>query len=341
MFSRKIPRLLGASLLFAASTLGAALLAGQHNVEASFLSTRDPGLVARAELRDVYSDWQRIKTAYKDGYRRVILLDYDGTVVPFHSDPESATPSATLLSSLRDLAGSKYNTIWFISGRDKIFLDKWFGNIDGLGLSAEHGALVKEPGKNWVSLGASLNMAWKSTLQGIMDRYSGRFSNTRTEVKQYSLSWHYRDNPGANYEELYNELNSAIRSNGFDVSAMKGNMVVEVKHNKLSKGKIVEDIVSRSYRGELHDYEHGGRRAVDFLLLMGDDTSDEQMFKALRGTDDDELEWSNTFSFWVQHENKANKETDAKWRIPGPDGNEWNNPPNLLHHLAEATYSST
>ncbi|KAK2030505.1 HAD-like protein, partial [Colletotrichum zoysiae] len=135
-----------------------------------------------------------IAKAYKDAPRRVIMCDYDGTLVPFVDNPEDAVPSTRLLRDLRVLAGSPRNSVWIISGRDQKFLNKHFSDIPGLGLSAEHGAVVKNPGEDWKTLADQDSIAtWKEGALKIMEKWADETPGARVEQKKYSLTWHYRE----------------------------------------------------------------------------------------------------------------------------------------------------
>ncbi|KAK1976837.1 trehalose-phosphatase-domain-containing protein [Colletotrichum cereale] len=133
-------------------------------------------------------------------------------------------------------------------------------------------------------------------------------------------------------EKLADELQAAAKANHWDMVVVQGAKVVEVKSRFLDKGEIVRTILQQS------------PGHIDFVLNMGDDTADEHMFAAVaafRDSDDD-------YTMWVQ--NKQDKATEAKWRIPGPEdawqsrvpglrnkANAWNSPPGLLKMLASLT----
>ncbi|KAK1976836.1 trehalose-phosphatase, partial [Colletotrichum cereale] len=135
-----------------------------------------------------------ITNAFVTARRRVIMCDYDGTLVPFVNNPEDAVPSKQLLNDLRVLAKSSSNSVWLISGRDQKFLSTHFRDIPGLGLSAEHGAIVKNPGESWKTLVNLDDIAkWKPGAQNIMQKWANATQGTRVEPKEYSLSWHYRE----------------------------------------------------------------------------------------------------------------------------------------------------
>jgi len=80
--------------------------------------------------------------------QRLILLDYDGTLVPFTEKPEEAKPSDELQRLLKELSQNPKNEVTLVSGRDRYTLDKWFDGLN-LGLIAEHGACTKEKNTEW------------------------------------------------------------------------------------------------------------------------------------------------------------------------------------------------
>ena len=87
----------------------------------------------------------RILDQYRQASRRIIFLDYDGTLVPFSENPEAAVPDESLSRRLERLTADSRNTCAIVSGRRREFLDKWFGALP-LILVAEHGAYIRRPG---------------------------------------------------------------------------------------------------------------------------------------------------------------------------------------------------
>ncbi|KAG8638824.1 hypothetical protein MANES_14G067800v8 [Manihot esculenta] len=84
---------------------------------------------------------EHIVSAYKKTYRRVIFLDYDGTVVPQTSIVK--TPSSEVISVLNNLCSDPKNTVFIVSGRGKDPLSDWFAQCENLGIAAEHGYLMR------------------------------------------------------------------------------------------------------------------------------------------------------------------------------------------------------
>lgn len=72
---------------------------------------------------------------------RLILLDYDGTMMPQGSVDKS--PSEEVIKVLNGLCNDPQNVVFIVSGRGKDSLSKWFSPCEKLGLSAEHGFFTR------------------------------------------------------------------------------------------------------------------------------------------------------------------------------------------------------
>ena len=73
-------------------------------------------------------DLEKIVSHYVSSSKRLFLLDYDGTLVPFVPHPEKAKPDEALINLLSELASIRGNEVVLVSGRDRETLDKWFGH---------------------------------------------------------------------------------------------------------------------------------------------------------------------------------------------------------------------
>jgi trehalose 6-phosphate synthase/phosphatase len=67
--------------------------------------------------------------AYQSSTRRALLVDYDGTLVPFVEDPKLARPDHEVLELLTALAASARNDVMIVSGRPRRELEEWFGTL--------------------------------------------------------------------------------------------------------------------------------------------------------------------------------------------------------------------
>ncbi len=195
------------------------------------------------------------------------FLDYDGSLVPFASRPEKASPDAALRQLLRDLAHLPNNKVVLISGRPKETLEEWFGDL-GLNLVAEHGVWIKEKGKDWQMLEA-LSEDWKEAIKPIMESFADRTPGAFVEEKRFSLVWHYRRADPELSNHRARELKDALLdiTKNLDLLVLDGNKVIEVKPININKGRAAR------YFLEKGDY--------DFVLAIGDDWTDEDLFEVL------------------------------------------------------------
>ena len=208
-----------------------------------------------------------ILDSYRMAKKRLLLLDYDGTLVSFASLPLEAKPGRHLIELLESLAGKEENDVYIISGRESTALESWIGHIP-LNIISEHGARTKLKGKGWQTQ-VITSHDWKPTVKTIMNSYVKRCANSFTEEKDFSVVWHYRnanqDQAKLRSLEMIAELSEYTRN--LELQVMPGNKIVEVRSLGIDKGKAVRKILLNS------DY--------DFILAAGDDKTDEDMFKVL------------------------------------------------------------
>ena len=84
-----------------------------------------------------------------------------------------AVPSEDTLFALEKLSSDPRNLVYIISGRDGDFLQQHLGHLSRIGMSAEHGGFMREPGQpNWTNLTESFDMSWMSEVEGIFRYYT-------------------------------------------------------------------------------------------------------------------------------------------------------------------------
>ena len=212
---------------------------------------------------------EKLYKKYKKSEDRLIFLDYDGTLVNFRSNPNSATPTKQLYEILAKLTKDKNNTVVLISGRDKDILEKWFGDLH-LDIVAEHGSWYKQKGWGWDQF-SQLDTSWKEELIPEFEKFVDRTPGSFLEEKNYSLAWHFRkSDPGLAHvrqHEFMERLSQQI--SGKNLQIMEGNKVLEVKNFENNKGTAAMHWLDQK------DWE--------FVLAIGDDYTDEDTFKALKG----------------------------------------------------------
>ena len=207
-----------------------------------------------------------IKRYYKTK-KRIIFLDYDGTLVGFKSNILQAKPDAELMDLIDKLTDDPANELVLISGRKHDNLDEWFGNKN-IYLIAEHGAWLKQQNTSWHKI-SGLSDSWKHDILPVLETYVDRTPGSFIEEKTYSLVWHYRNTQKGLGElrasELMNNLKYMASDKGLQL--LPGDMVLEIKNVEVNKGKAALMLV------EKNDY--------DFIIALGDDYTDEDVFKSL------------------------------------------------------------
>jgi trehalose 6-phosphate synthase/phosphatase len=134
-----------------------------------------------------------IAAHYAAAKKRLFLFDYDGTLTPIVKVPSMATPSEATLEALGKLTADPRNVVYIISGRDQAFLEQYLGHFKELGMSAEHGGFMREPGaEGWTNFTEALDMEWMGEVHEIFKYYTERTTGSHIELKKSSITWHYR-----------------------------------------------------------------------------------------------------------------------------------------------------
>jgi len=208
---------------------------------------------------------QKLVSDYRKSKRRLLLLDYDGTLIPFFVRPEVARPSETLIKLLEQLCDDPQNEVVLISGRDRGTLERWFGNID-LRLVAEHGAWIRE--EEWELIEPLAN-DWKEEIRPILELYMDRTPGSFIEEKEFSLVWHYRraesELASVRARELKEELFHLTAN--LNLGVLEGSKVLEIKNIGINKGRAALRWISKEQ--------------WDFILAIGDDLTDEDVFAVM------------------------------------------------------------
>ncbi len=209
-----------------------------------------------------------ISNNYQQAAKRCILLDYDGTLAPYKKDPAQALPDNQLLQLLHKISTDEKNEVIIISGRDADTLQKWLGHLP-LTLVAEHGAAIKYKEEDWQQQ-VAVSPEWKDRVRPLLELFVTRCVGSFTEEKKNTLAWHYRNtHPDLGFNRSRELRNSLLQlTANTPLQVVDGNKVLEVRLIGIDKGATAQKIIDRF--------------TPDFILCMGDDTTDEDMFKVLR-----------------------------------------------------------
>jgi len=250
-------------------------------------------------------DRAKLLFQYRQAKKRLFMFDYDGTLTPIVKDPQAAIPSDRVIRTLKTLASDPNNSVWIISGRDQAFLDEWMGHITELGLSAEHGSFMRNPrSEDWENLTEKEDMSWQAEVIDVFQHYTDKTQGSFIERKKIALTWHYRradpEYGAFQARECQKHLESTVAKK-YDVEVMTGKANLEVRPRFVNKGEIAKRLVL--------EY---GEQPPELVLCLGDDFTDEDMFRSLRQS---KLPTEHVFSVTV---GASSKQTLASWHLVEP-----------------------
>jgi trehalose 6-phosphate synthase/phosphatase len=217
--------------------------------------------LSRRDNEQLVQDFQAAKS-------RLILLDYDGTLTDFVAspDPDQARPTPRVRQILTKLASAPNTRVAILSGRSRGALSSWFSRLP-LTLSAEHGAWLHQDGAWSTQLTDAVE--WKTGVWPVLLATAERTPGSMIEEKDHTLVWHYRNvTPDLAYvrnTKLRHDLKAALA--GTDVGVYEGHKVIEIKPRNVSKAIAAQTLLADT--------------PYDFVLAIGDDFTDEEMFAAL------------------------------------------------------------
>jgi trehalose 6-phosphate synthase/phosphatase len=199
----------------------------------------------------------------------LILLDYDGTLVPYFNSPQDAMPGTRLKGILMELASNPKNRVVIISGRDSKTLEQWFGDTP-VDLVAEHGGFYRSFAEGIWNNPDTESSTWKSSVKQVFERWTSSVAGTFIEEKAHSIAWHYRTAVEFKEQEAIHDMvkDLMILNSNNRFKVMCGNKIVEVKSSSFDKGSFAMEFIQK------HNF--------DFVLAIGDDITDEDMFEKLR-----------------------------------------------------------
>lgn len=231
---------------------------------------------------------------FKRARHPVVLLDYDGVLAPHVMTPSRATPTKSLDRILAKLTEHNDIDVAVISGRSQEELTEWLGNLP-VSLVAEHGAMMRfaaEPaisGRRSSSTGqrsrklaagcwkriTNVSPAWQDDVQPILEKYAANTPGASVEVKNFSLVWHYRGASPYYSQKHLVILRRLLRplARQYGLGVYNGNKILEIKPLDVNKGTAVQQLLA--------GFAADTSPSIDFILCIGDDYTDEDMFEAL------------------------------------------------------------
>lgn len=204
---------------------------------------------------------------YHSAKRKLLFLDYDGTLSGFHVDPQKAGPDEDLYELLDKINAQENTDVYLISGRDTATFKRWFLHKK-YNMIAEHGVWLSKDGEDFTLL-EQIKNDWMPKIRPVLESFVDRTPGSFIEEKTYSLAWHYRNTDPDFGKKRATELTTVLTSliANDDLTVLSGNKVLEIKNSSVNKGRAATKMLTGK------DY--------DFIFAIGDDWTDEYMFEEL------------------------------------------------------------
>jgi trehalose-phosphatase len=207
-----------------------------------------------------------------------IFLDYDGTLTPIAERPEDAVLSGPMRERLRALA--RRATVSVVSGRDLDQVRRLVA-LDTVVYAGSHGFDIAGPGGLRLEHpdGAAL-LPEVDRAEEDLRRSAGDMPGVLVERKRFSVAVHFR----LAARELVAAVEAAVErvaARHPRLARLRGKEVVELRPDVAwDKGTAVLWLLERLGRSGLGS---GSASLPTYPIYLGDDTTDEDAFRALDG----------------------------------------------------------
>ncbi len=233
----------------------------EHSIKSKWKAS-----LSRAEYLNLAAT-QAIIHSHKLSSASLFLLDYDGTLSPLKKEPWMARPTENLINLLKKIADNEKNQIVIITGRDKETVAGWFENYK-ICFSADMGAWIGNNGV-WTLL-TTTEIKGKHQLKKILDVHAAALPGSNVEEKQCALVWDYR---GLDEEMIQKHTHALTLELSKKSHLLSGLDILHGKHSLIIRDKGINKGKAASY--------WLNRLKYDFVLAIGDDDPDEEMFDVL------------------------------------------------------------
>ncbi len=228
----------------------------------------------------------QVVTAYRRSAHRCIMLDWGGTLMPADTgfyderDSEKFEVPENVLELLRSLCADPANHVMILSGLGRDKVQQAFGSVPNLCLAVEHGFHFRIKSGAWQQLLPGVNTSWREVAEAVVRVYATRTNGSYMQRKGSSIVWNYTDaDPEFGQmqaRELQYHLQGVLAA--FPVVVRSGKGYVEACPKGIDKGTMAERLIDIA---SADDARGPSNTPVQFVLCIGDDSSDELMFSAL------------------------------------------------------------
>ena len=203
-----------------------------------------------------------VKERFAGSGRKVLILDYDGTLAPFAADPAEAFPYEGIrerLLKIRECAGE----IVFVTGREPEEISALMGVAPPFETWGCHGAVHLKPSgkRHEPKLGESLRLGLEKAEAVLKTLGFGR-----VERKTTGIAFHWRGYPPEEFVQFRERSTEALKPIlplGFSLLDFDGG--IELRAKEFNKGRAIREILRDGSK-------------LGLAVFLGDDLTDEEGF---------------------------------------------------------------
>ncbi|MDE3137411.1 MAG: trehalose-phosphatase [Acidobacteriota bacterium] len=219
--------------------------------------------------RPLFSDWPRLARRLRTTRSRVLLTDFDGTLVRIRRRPGDVRLSMEirrLLLAIRD----EGSVVGVVSGRGLEDLVSLVA-LPGIWYAGSHGYRLRDPRGRMISFATLAERRRIQRAIGWLRPRLGHITGVKLEVKHASVAVHYRTASPLAARRAEEAIGRVLeREPGLRL--LCGKKVWELlPGDTIDKGTAVRRLLD-----EIH------APADRFVVYLGDDTTDESVFRKLR-----------------------------------------------------------
>lgn len=217
-------------------------------------------------VRRLAGVWPEVIARIHDADHRLLLLDFDGTLVGLRRHPDDVRFSERGRKILRRLIGHKNLTVAVVSGRELEKVQALVG-VEGIRYVGLHGA--ERPGETTIPSIATRQMveaALKTAQRGLAE-----LGGIEIEDKRLSFAVHYRGARQPATEAASRVVVDIVATSNDKLRILSGKKVWEVLPREFpGKGVAVRELFARLPEKKI-------------AIYFGDDQTDEEAFSVLPG----------------------------------------------------------
>ncbi|HUI74499.1 MAG TPA: trehalose-phosphatase [Candidatus Acidoferrum sp.] len=221
--------------------------------------------------RHLFSVWDEFHLITRGYSRCALFLDFDGTLAPIRARPESVWLAPRVRRALQGIVRDG-TLVAIISGRGLDDLRRRVG-LRGIWYAGAHGYFLLSPnGRRYSLLSKKKSAQMRAILRVLRARLRG-LRRIQVDPKDATIAIHYRR---ANQTQTWRarEIVEELAASSKDLRLMHGKSVWEIlPATRVDKWTAVRFILHKQPRA----------RGRTLLFYLGDDTTDEAVFRKMKG----------------------------------------------------------